>query len=55
MADNQQKVVDNWKSVKIQVRYCMSIGYTWLITSRKLAEKQGIDSPAFVLPRKRRK
>jgi hypothetical protein len=29
----------------------MSIGYTWLTTSRKLAESRGIDSPAFVIPR----
>ena len=43
MADNQQKVVDNWKSVKVQVRYCMSIGYTWLITSRKLAKSRGFN------------
>ena len=41
VADNQQKVVDNWKSVKVQVRFFISIGYGRLITSRKLAIEAG--------------
>ncbi|MGN0505505.1 MAG: PBECR4 domain-containing protein [Lachnospiraceae bacterium] len=32
------KVVDNWKSKKIQVRYCMPIGCTRLTTSSKVVD-----------------
>ena len=35
------KVKVNWMTIKIQVRFCMSIGYAWLTTSRKLVVEAG--------------